>query len=106
MKQKVHRAVMELALGRPLRSDEHVHHINEVKTDNRPENLEVVSPAEHVRRHHLRYPLSKPCSVCGTEFTPHRTKRRRAKTCGPLCAVEARRRARAGGRVCDPHSRD
>jgi endogenous inhibitor of DNA gyrase (YacG/DUF329 family) len=46
-----HRVVMERVLGRLLTSDEHVHHINHVKTDNRPENLEVVSKAEHLKHH-------------------------------------------------------
>lgn len=29
----------------------HVHHINHVKTDNRPENLQVLSHSEHARAH-------------------------------------------------------
>lgn len=44
-----HRYVMEQILGRPLQDDEEVHHINEDKTDNRPENLQVVSKKEHAK---------------------------------------------------------
>lgn len=36
-----HVLVMEAYLGRRLRKGENVHHINGVRTDNRPENLEV-----------------------------------------------------------------
>mgnify|MGYP000491684111 CR=1 FL=1 len=46
-----HRLVMEEHLGRRLRTDEVVHHINHDKTDNRIENLQVMSRAEHIDEH-------------------------------------------------------
>ena len=52
-----HRLVVEASLGRFLRPDEVVHHRNHIKTDNRLENLEVLSPEEHLRRH---YPKGQP----------------------------------------------
>jgi len=44
-----HRVVMEEFLGRPLQANEHVHHINEQKDDNRLENLVVMDQNDHAR---------------------------------------------------------
>lgn len=41
-------------LGRLLEPDEIVHHKNEDPSDNRPENLEVMTQAEHIRLHRGR----------------------------------------------------
>ena len=37
-----HRYIMEQNLGRKLSPEEHIHHINGIKTDNRLENLELM----------------------------------------------------------------
>jgi len=48
---KEHVIVAESAIGRRLLDGEHVHHINGVKTDNRPENLHVMTKSEHGSAH-------------------------------------------------------
>jgi len=51
--QKVleHRFVMEQYLGRSLLENEIVHHINNNRTDNRVENLQVMTQGQHVGLH-------------------------------------------------------
>lgn len=46
-----HRVIGEQIAGRPLRSDEHVHHKDENKHNNDPSNLEVLTAVEHLRLH-------------------------------------------------------
>lgn len=46
-----HRLVAEKKIGRYLKENEVVHHINENKLDNRPENLQVMSNSEHMKMH-------------------------------------------------------
>jgi hypothetical protein len=68
-----HRHLMELHLGRKLRPGEVVHHVNDDKTDNRLENLQLTTPSAHMKHHNPHGPRrvqrTVPCRVCGTPFT-------------------------------------
>jgi hypothetical protein len=57
-----HRYLMEKFLGRKLKSDEVVHHINFRRDDNRLENLVVMSKTAHSSFHNLKH--NKVISRC------------------------------------------
>lgn len=46
-----HRLIMEKEIGRRLKKDEVVHHINHIRTDNRIENLKLMTFSEHMSLH-------------------------------------------------------
>lgn len=49
-----HRLVAERKLGRYLRPEEVVHHINGIKDDNRPENIAVFAQTGEHSKHHAK----------------------------------------------------
>lgn len=46
-----HDLVMEALIGRHLKGNECVHHINEIRDDNRKENLMLMTKSEHMSLH-------------------------------------------------------
>ena len=91
-----HILIAEQKLGRPIGREEIVHHINGVKDDNRPENLSVMSRADHAKLHHKAthckrgHPLTGPeadvwvnkqgkpwCLRCRRELDRRRREKRR-----------------------------
>lgn len=66
----IHRVVIENSLGRVLTQSEVVHHKNGIRTDNRLENLEVLSKEDHLEAHGDITPfVTVACPVCGFERT-------------------------------------
>lgn len=64
-----HRLVMENSIGRYLRSDEHIHHINGNRQDNRIENLIMVTRAEHNKLEKMIDTSDRVCSICKNHKT-------------------------------------
>lgn len=84
----VHRLIAQAFLS-DFDQECEVHHLNEVKSDNRAENLVCMTRLEHQHLHKQIYPITKKCTICGKEFIPNPTKRKRAKTCSKECAAIA-----------------
>lgn len=80
-----HREIVERTRGIKLRPDQHVHHVNEHKTDNADGNLEVLLPGEHLNKHRKPVTMLKlTCSSCGKEF--NRSKQRFHPNAKPYCS--------------------
>jgi hypothetical protein len=64
----LHRHIASLKIGRWLKSNEHVHHIDGNKLNNDPDNLQVLTNKEHGLLHNLSNTSTISCTVCKTLF--------------------------------------
>ena len=84
-----HRHVASFKIGRWLTKDEDVHHIDGDRANNNPDNLMVVTKAEHLHEH-LGYVLEKKCPQCDIVFKANGGDRR--VYCSIPCRALARRK--------------
>lgn len=91
--QSYPRYLMEQYLGRTLQEWEHVDHINDDFTDDRLENLQILTPAENNRKSAKGVEmLWFTCPVCTSEFQRearfYRDKQIKHGKAGPYCSKQ------------------
>ena len=86
---KEERLIIEKYLGRYLRKEEIVHHINRNKQDNRIKNLQIVSSLEHGRIHH-----KKNKHALGYKFTKKQRKNLSNSKLGHFVSEETKQKMR------------
>lgn len=65
------RYMMSVHLGRILGQDEHVDHVNNIKSDDRVENFQILTRSENTRKKNALTPKKVTtcvCSICNAEF--------------------------------------
>ena len=82
-----HCIMMEQHLGRKLKHNEIVHHINGDKADNRLGNFLLTTRKEHPTHHWTWVPYPRPCCACGKLFVPKRKPRRKRSCCSRKCSL-------------------
>lgn len=95
----LHRVLMENKIGRILLPGEVVHHQDEDKENNSPDNLQLLSNSDHSRLHRPKLDKVRCVCVCGSEFyvKPHEFRRRMSMTtsdklfCSRKCVLNANR---------------
>lgn len=84
-----HRLIMENHLGHYLIPKEKIHHIDENPINNNIENLEVLSNAEHRRKHTLRKRREGFCKKCNKKFLMRCSS---SLYCSELCSDNSHRK--------------
>lgn len=92
-RQQAYRRMMGKLIGRTLRPDEHVHHIDKNPRNDSPENLCVLSAQEHSAIHGAERKNRETvvCPVCGTLFDVRKSHYHPRITCSRPCAGLLRR---------------
>ncbi len=98
-----HRVLAEEKIGRHLKKNELVHHIDHNPMNNNPDNLEVMTLGKHKKRHarEENIKLYERCSVCNKRFRVPLTKHIRKTLidgngtwyCGRSCMTSAKHEA-------------
>jgi hypothetical protein len=65
----LHRHIASLKVKRWLTANEHVHHMDEDKTNNTEDNLVILTAEEHHKIHNQTDRITKVCPVCDDLFT-------------------------------------
>lgn len=81
----VHRLVAMAFIDKNITRNDHVHHIDENKENNTLKNLKIINVKNHQKLHKQKYSYTKICKVCGNEFIPKPSKRKRAVVCSQEC---------------------
>lgn len=84
----IHRILVQAFIKHDLDDKYEVHHKDHNPLNNSLDNLEPMLRYDHKIEHLQVYPLTKICKVCGKEFTPSKTKRKRAVVCSDECKKE------------------
>ena len=88
-----HRLVMEKHIGRPLKPTEIIHHINKNTTDNKIENLKIMTTAKHNVIHGFKKQIDYfNCDYCGKRHWKWKSKQNsKQHFCSRKCMGLAKR---------------
>lgn len=101
--QDEHRYVMEKYLKRKLKDNEVIHHINGDKSDNRIENLQVMTLSEHSSMHQKIRPIKEETKLKLSKSLKHKPSSFRLKTRDDIIKIVLKYKELKSYRKVDKH---